>query len=298
MGRPACVKTMEDVFTFIFIPRYNATDVRNTVDLTSATLGADILALKLQSTADGSRIYPLPRVYDFDSSSTEPKYDTTTDDTKFKLKGVGEVYSWSGKLKDKDAAFRAYNEIDKTGCGLVDVWVIDKDATIWMAMDNFTDTIARGIAISSSSFTASYEFATSSRTNGIPFTFDLESKDEIKRMVGITQEEHGLQLTDFAPLQAVDVALTSVSSTVITVEVFNPYADVTNPGFVGLLDANFDFNNLNTGSAVSGTTTVVGGGVYTFTAASAITSGHIIESSISGTSLTKYFFNKAQVAST
>lgn len=298
MGRPACVTTMEDVYTFIFMPRYDENGDRNVIDLTSTTLGADILELKQQAASDHNRIYPFPRVYDFDSSSTEPKYDTTTDDTKFKLKGVGEVYTWTGKLKDKDAAFRAYNEIDKTGCGQVDVWVVDKDVNIWMAMDNFTDTVARGIGISSSSFTASYEFATAARTNGIPFMFDLESKDEIKRMVAITQQEHGLQLTDFAPLQAVDVALTSVSSTVITVEVFNPFAGITNPGFTGLLNANFAFTNLNTGLAVSGTTTVVGGGVYTFTAGSAITSGHIIESNISGTSLTNYFFNKAQVAST
>lgn len=296
MGRPACVKTMEDVYTFIFIPRYNDSNVRNTIDLTSATLGDDISDLILQSAANGSRIYPLPRVYDFDSSSTEPKYDTTTDDTKFKLSGVGEVYSWSGKLKDKDAAFRAYNEIDKTGCGQVDVWVVDKAATIWMAMDNFTYTVARGIGISSSSFTASYEFATAARTNGIPFMFDLESKDEIKRMVAITQEEHGLQLTDFAPLQAVDVALTSVSTTVTTVNVYNPFADVTNPGFVGLVTGNFVFTNENTGLTVSGTTAEDGLGEYTFTAGSAVTSGHVLRCNIQGTGLTKYFFNAATVA--
>jgi len=295
MGRAACVTTMEDVYTFIFVPRYDANGVRNTIDLTSATLGADMIALIQQSAANDERIYPLPRVYDFDATSTEAKYDTTTDDTKFKLSKVGEVYTYTGKLKDKDAAFRAYNEIDKNGCGDVDIWVVDKAATVWMALDDFTSTDARGVAISSSSFTASYEFATAARTNGIMFSFDLDSKDEIKKMIAITAEEHGLSVTDFAPLQPVDVALTATSSTILSMQVVNPYSAITNNGFVGLVDAEISFEDTTAAAAVAGTTVEVGLGVYTFTAGAAMTAGNTIQSAIVPISLTGYFFNPATV---
>lgn len=291
MGRPACVTTMEDVYTFIFVPRFDANGDRNTIDLTSATLGADIKALIQQSAADDKRIYPLPRVYDFESSSTEAKFDTTTDDTKFKLTKVGEVYTWTGKLKDKDASFRAYNEIDKNGCGETDIFVVDKANTIWMALDDFTSTDARGIAISAASFTASYEFATAAVTNGIMFSYDLDSKDEIKKMIGITQEEHGLSFSDFKPLTPIDTSLTAVSSTVITMNVYNPYAEATNSGFTGLTDAEVSFLDITSGVIVNGTTFEIGLGEYTFTAGAPMSSGNTIENTIVPATLTGYFFN-------
>lgn len=295
MGRPTCVTTMEDVYTFIFAPRYDASNDQNEIDVSSATLGVNFKALIQQAAPDAERIYPLPRVYDFDSSNTEAKYDTTTDDTKFKLSKVGEVYTWTGKLKDKDAAFRAYNEIDKNGCGETDVWVVDKSYTIWGAMDDFTSTMVRGIHISSASFMASYEFATAARTNGIPFAFDLESKDEIKKMVGITQEEHGLSAADFKPLIPIDTALTAVSSTVISMQVVNPYAKITGNGFIGLVNSEISFEDTTAGAAVAGATVEVGNGLYTFTAGAAMTAGNTIENAIVPASLTGYFFNPSTV---
>ena len=295
MGRPACVTTMEDLYTFIIRPRFKTDGTRNTTDIASATLGNDIKALIQQSTAAESRVYPYPRVFDFTAPSTEAKYETMTDDTKFKLNKVGEVYTWTGKLKDKDAAFRAFNEIDKTGCGDVDIWYVDKAFTIWMVLEDFTSTITRGIGITSASFTSAYEFATAANTNGINLSFDLVSKDEIKMFVGITQEEHGLVEADFKPLIPIDTLLTAVSSTVLTMNVHNPYLDQPLTGFLGLVDAETVMTDDTAAAVVAGATAEVGLGVYTFTAGSAMTAGNVITNAITPASLTGYFFNPSSV---
>ena len=62
LGRPNCVIEMKAVAFPIIVPRFKADGTRNTIDLTSATLGADIKALIQTSTALMERLYPFPRM--------------------------------------------------------------------------------------------------------------------------------------------------------------------------------------------------------------------------------------------
>ena len=298
MGRPACVTTMADHLLYIFRPRFKEDGTRNTLDLNDPNLGDTIKGLIQQSTSDDERMYPTARVYNFVPSNTDPVYEETSDQTKFLIEGVGQVYTYAGEFIGKDATFEAYKQLAKTRCNDTDLYIVDKKLNVWLVLEDQTSTIARGVSMSSESFQRSYGFAQSSTKNKIPFSFDLEDNNEIGCMIPITPEEHGLTTQDFAALIGVNTKLTPVTNTTITLHVTDPYATVASGnGFVGLTNAEISFTDVTTGNPVAGNTVEVGNGVYTFTASAPMTTGNKIEVSIVPTSLTGYFFEMATTVS-
>lgn len=293
MGRTGCVTVPDVPYLFVFRPRLNGNSQRNTLELNDANLGTTIKNLITQSTSDDLRIYPTPKVFEFGSTPTDVKYQTASDDTKFRLPG-GEVYEFAGQFMGKDATTRLYAEFEKNGCGETDIWMVDVSLNIWMVSDDLSSTLVRGIGITGESLSSSYGFTTNAATSNVPFKFDLETKDDIKKMVPITQEEHGLTLDDFEALIPVETSVVAVNTTTLTLGVYDGFKTIASGnGFVGLTNAEISFTDVTTGSAVAGSTVEVGEGVYTFTASAAMTAGNEIEVSISPSVASNRFFNSS-----
>ena len=78
LGRPNCVVEMKAIAFPIIVPRYkNDGTTRNSIDVTSLTMGADILALLSASIPSTDRIYPFPRCENVNPNNrTETVFET------------------------------------------------------------------------------------------------------------------------------------------------------------------------------------------------------------------------------
>ena len=159
LGRPNCGIEMNAVAFPIFVPRAKSDGTRNTIDLTSATLGADIKALISTSTALLERLYPAPKMENITFDRTETVYETAGSTKKYKIPGVGGVYSFKGELWGKEAIHSILRELEKVGCSEIDVYLTTVDGNLWGIKDNQSDTIMRGYEMSTVTFDAFKSFA-------------------------------------------------------------------------------------------------------------------------------------------
>jgi len=244
MGRPNCVIEMKTMAFPIIVPRYDVNGTRNTIDSTSPTLGADIQALLLSSLDAQARIYPFPRVENAVWERTDTVYDTAPSTRKYKIDGVGGVYSLSFETWAKDAVFQIMREALKFGCSDFDFYIATTDGNLWGIKDDVDDTTVRGYEVSAETFDSFVAFATDTTVQKGMFSFDLDNAECVENSYAITAAEMintgGVKSTSLAPNQSAYQTSTAVSNTVVSNVVYTGFGSAGDrEDVVGLLASDF-----------------------------------------------------------
>lgn len=247
LGRPNCVIEMKAIAFPIIIPRYKADGVtRNTINVLSPTLGADIQALVSASTPSTERIYPFPRCENVTTSRTETVFETAASTRKYKIQGVGGVRSFLFELWGKEAANQILRELKKYGCTEVDFFLVDVAGSIWGIKDDVTDTILRGYEMSTETFDAFKEYATDTTVAKSMISWDLDNQECEENSYAITAGELGYNATSLRGLVSAFQALTPISNTTASDVVFTGFGSAGDrDDVVGLLIGNFTVENLD-----------------------------------------------------
>ena len=236
LGRPDCVLQMQPVAFPIIVPRYQADGItRNTIDLTSATLGADIQALIATSTATMERIYPFPRCENVTFERTDDVYDTAPSNRKVLLPNVGGVRTFNFETWGKDAVHSILRELKKVGCSDVDFFLVDVSGSLWGILDNPTDTIMRGYEMATETFVSFKEYATDTTTQKIMTSWDLNNAECEENAYGISATTLGYSATTLTPLTPAFIVLTETDATHIQFTVTEPDGTTSGAPVVGLV---------------------------------------------------------------
>lgn len=195
MGRPNCVIEMKAIAFPIIVPRFDSSGNRNTIDLSSGTLGADIQALLSASLDPQNRIYPFPRCENITFERTETVYETAPSTRKYKIEGVGGVRTFNFETWAKDAVHTILQEMLKYGCSDLDFYLVTVDGYIWGIKDDLNDTVIRGYEMATETFDAFKEYATDTTVQKIMASWDLDNFEVEACSYAITSEELGYKAT-------------------------------------------------------------------------------------------------------
>lgn len=276
LGRPDCVIEMKALAFPIIVPRYKADGVtRNSIDLTSATLGADIKALILSSTALLSRIYPFPRCENITFERTETVYETAPSTRKYKINGVGGVRTFKFETWGKDAVHQILRELKKIGCSDVDFYLTDVGGSLWGIKDKETDTIIRGYEMATETYDSFKEYATDTTTQKAMISWDLNNNECEENSYAITAEELGYSANSLRANISGTQVVTPLTNTTLTSEVITGFGTAgARDHIIGLLTANFTVENTDVpaGDIIIPTIVENPDGTYTITT-SAMTAG-------------------------
>lgn len=289
LGRPDCVLEMRAIAFPIIVPRFKADGVtRNTIDLTSPTLGADIQALIATSTALLERIYPFPRCENVSFERTETVYETAPSTRKYKIPNVGGVRSFMFETWGKDAVHEILRQLKKIGCSDVDFFLVDVSGSFWGILDNPTDTDMRGYEMATETFDAFKEYATDTTTQKLMISWDLDNAECEENSYGLSSEVLGYSATTLRPLTPAYIKLVELDATTVQFNVIEPDGSAIGSPVVGLVASGATFAvNSDIDGAVALIPPVVetSDGVYSFPHADLdITAGAIVTGEITGAS--------------
>jgi len=245
LGRPDCVIEMKALAFPIIVPRYKSDgSTRNSLDLTSLTLGADIQALIQTSTALLERIYPFPRCENITFERTETVYETAPSTRKYKIAGVGGVRTFKFETWGKDAVHQILRELKKIGCSDVDFYLVDVVGSLWGIKDNELDTVMRGYEMATETYDSFKEYATDTTTQKAMISWDLNNSESEENSYAITSEELGYSATSLRGNVSGMQIVTPLTNTVLTSEVVDGFGSaVVRDHIVGLVQANFTVEN-------------------------------------------------------
>jgi hypothetical protein len=231
----------------IIVPRYKSDGTtRNTIDLTSPTLGADIQALIQTSTALLERIYPFPRCENITFERTETVYETAPSTRKYKIAGVGGVRTFKFETWGKDAVHQILRELKKIGCSDVDFFLADVGGSLWGIKDNELDTVMRGYEMATETYDAFKEYATDTTTQKLMVMWDLDNNECEENSYAITSEELGYSATSLRGNISGMQIITPLTNTTLTSEVVDGFGSASvRDHIVGLVQANFTVENID-----------------------------------------------------
>jgi len=240
----------------IIVPRYKADGTtRNSLDLTSPTLGADIKALIQTSTALLERIYPFPRCENITFERTETVYETAPSTRKYKIAGVGGVRTFKFETWGKDAVHQILRELKKIGCSDVDFYLADVGGSLWGIKDNELDTVMRGYEMAIETYDSFKEYATDITTQKAMISWDMNNAENEENAYAITSEELGYSATTLRGNISGMQIVTPLTNTTLTSEVVDGFGSAAvRDHIVGLVQANFTVENVDVpaGDIISG----------------------------------------------
>lgn len=284
LGRPDCVLEMRAIAFPVIVPRFKADGVtRNTIDLTSPTLGQDIKDLIATSTALMERIYPFPRTENVTFERTETVYETANSTRKYKIPNVGGVRTMKFETWGKDAVHNILRELKKIGCSDVDFFLADVSGSLWGILDNPSDTVMRGYEMATETFDAFKEYATDTTTQKLMISWDLDNAECEENSYGISSEVLGYSATSLKPLTPANITLAELDATHVQFTVNEPDGSFAGSPVVGLtVGATFEVTSDIDGVVAEVTVTETSDGVYSYEHAVVITAGAIVTGTITG----------------
>tara|TARA_R110002126_G_scaffold93089_5_gene220756 strand:+ start:5157 stop:6107 length:951 start_codon:yes stop_codon:yes gene_type:complete len=267
LGRPDCVLEMRAVAFPIIIPRYKADGVtRNTIDLTSATLGQDIKDLIATSTALLSRIYPFPRCENITFERTETVYETAPSTRKYKIPNVGGVRTIKFETWGKDAVHEILRQLKVLGCSDVDFFLPDVSGSLWGILDSPLDTVMRGYEMATETFDSFKDYATDTTTQKLMISWDLDNAECEENAYGISSEVLGYSATILKPLTPAYVKLVELDATTVQFSVIEPDGSFAGSPVIGLVAGGATFGVVSDTGVVNEIPPVVetSEGVYSY----------------------------------
>tara|TARA_R110002153_G_scaffold32752_15_gene99113 strand:+ start:1368 stop:2330 length:963 start_codon:yes stop_codon:yes gene_type:complete len=293
LGRPNCIIEMKAIAFPVIFPRFNDVGVRNTIDVTSATLGSDLLALVQPSNPAQNRIYPFPRMENVTEERTDTTYETAASGRKYLIEGVGEVRTWMFELWGKDAANQILRELNKYGCSELDFFLVDIAGTLWGIKDEINGDLMRGYEMSTETFNAFRRYATDTTTQKIMISWDVDNGECEENSYGVTSEElvatGGVKATSLKGLISAFQTVSALTATDLQTIVYTGFGSAGDRGkVVGLAPANSAANftafNETTQLAVTLTSaTETADGEYTLVMSIAQTATDPIKISVAAT---------------
>lgn len=276
MGTPQCVIEMKSMFKLIFIPRFQADGVtRNSIDVSSATLGSDITALITTATAVQERLYPSQKVDNPTIPRTDTAFETVADGTKKKLDGEGGVYTITVEFFDQGSVFQLQRELKKAGCIDLDVYIAPIDGSLWGTKPTALGTALFGYKLSKQTIDSFFAFPVPGANGKIMFSVDIDQTECIENSYVITSDDmtstggvSSLELAgNISGFQ--DLPSPTPSNTTIQTTVYEGFGTAGTRGIVeGLVLANFAVNDDTAGAPVVptlATETPADSGIYILT---------------------------------
>lgn len=233
-GLPGCSTEQKAMAFPVLMPRYGSDGTRNTIDVTSPTLGADLLAM-LNAADPRDRIYPLPRVENASFTRTDTQYDEAPSGRKYRLDGVGGVRTWAMELWAKSAVSGMHRELKKYGCVELDAFYVDISGSIFGIKDNPTDTVMKGYELATETFDVFADYATDTTVRKLMISWDLDSQVCEENAYAITGTELGYKATTLSGLLTADQVVTEPADGTVNQVVRTTYGTaVTLDPVVGL----------------------------------------------------------------
>lgn len=289
-----CTLVMAPMAFPIFRYRFKEDGTRNSIDVSSATLGADIVALVETSTEIVERLFPTLPVQNPTVPRTDTEYETTASGEKFKLFGQGGIYTFMQEFYGSSGVFTILREFEKMGCRDIDMYIVDVKDQFWGTKPSNTGTDLFAYRLSKQTIDKFFSFPVPGATAKTMLSFDLDKFECVSNSYAITGDQMvdagGVLPTELLPLTSGFQTLTSPSNTTLETIVFmNGGNAVTNPPVVGLLVAAFTVTDLGAPpGALPGTPIVPTGsvespdGTYLITVP-AMTATNIIQVEVSAT---------------
>ena len=285
-GVPGCTIEMGAMASPVFEYKLDAAGVRNGIDVTSATVGADITAKILASTAVTSRLFPTVRVQNPTVSRTDTNYETTANGDKFKLDGEGGIYSFLFEYYGKDGVFQILREFKKMGCTDIVMYIATTDGNLWGTKDSVNGSMLYGYELSKETIDAYYQFAVPGAKARTMVSFDVDRDVCFENSYVITSAEMvatgGVKSTSFSPLITGNQTITNPSATTFQVELYEGFGTANNRNDItGLLAAAFTVTDITAG--LPGTPLTVStapespDGTYLLTLSAPVTAADIIK---------------------
>ena len=259
MGRPNCVVEQRPMAFPIIVPRYKADGVtRNSIDLTSLTLGDDIQTLIDAGTAAQERFYPFPRV----ENTTFERTDSVTEDApsgrSYKIYGQGGIYTLAFELWAKDAVYPLLKQAENLGCSEFDYFYVSVDGYLWGELSADGENLY-GYMADANTYDAFNVFATDTTVQKINVSWDLDSDVALSSSFAISPEILGYKATTLTPLIAATQSLEAASTTSIVSTVTDGFGTAQELGYVtGISSLSFTAYNVTTAATI-----VVGGALET-----------------------------------
>ena len=254
-GDSGCTIEMRPMAFPVFEYEFDASGARNGIDVTSATLGADIVAKILASTAVEERLFPTVRVQNPTVTRTDTAYETTANGDRFKLAGEGDVYTFMMEYYGVDGVFQIFREFKKMGCINITMYIATTDGNLWGTKDSVTGDTLYGYKLSKETIDSYYSFAVPGAKAKTMLSFDIDRDVCIENSYVISADEMidtgGVKSTSFAALvSGFQTAVNPTpSNTTISVDVYEGFGTANNrTKITGLVLANFEVYD-NTGAA-------------------------------------------------
>ena len=264
-GIDNCVIQFLTTSNFILMPLTKADGTKNFIDLSSATLGADILALTSVATAQDERIYPLP----YSENVTREKAERLTESAP-----SGNIYNIQDGLRSnhmefwgKNASFRFLSELEKFGCTDLGFFSVDINGTLEGFVDDNEPTKFYPIPVMPNSYYAMYQYATDTTIQKLMLDFNVQRNFDESQIYYLTAADLGYPATYLKGLIPASIAVSNITTTGVTATVSkNGMSALTKKPLTGLILADFTLFD-NTGAAAVTITGVTEGadGVYAIT---------------------------------
>lgn len=295
-GASGCTIEMKPMAFPIFEYEKKADGTRNGIDVTSATLGADIVAKVLASTAVAERLFPTLRVQNPTVSRTDTNYETTANGDKFRLDGEGGIYSFLMEYYGADGVFQIFREFKKMGCIDIVMYIASTDGNLWGTKDSITGDMLYGYKLSKETIDSFFMFPVPGAKAKTMLSFDVDRDVCIENSFVITSNEMintgGVKSTSLTPLVSGFQTLTNPTATTFqdvvyegfgTAGVRTPITGLA-PGGVGTAFTATDITGglPGTGLTVSGAVEAPNG-TYLLTLSAPVSASDIIQFEVTAT---------------
>lgn len=266
LGRPKCAIEMKAIAFPIIIPRYNAGGQRNTIDLTSSSLGLLVKEMISTDTTASDRMYPFPKCENASFERSETLFETAPSGRKVRIDGVGGIRTMKFELWSKDASFEILRQLSKIGCTEIDMFLVDVAGQLWGIKDDVNSNELRGYAVAVESFDSFKSYATDTTTQKAMIQFELEASEVEENSYAILPSELEYKATTLKPLIPLNVKGTALSSSSFEAVVTDGFGSAVSPGYVtALIVSNFVLLDSLGNDITLSAPTESSPGVYTFT---------------------------------
>lgn len=274
-GNKGCTIEMKPMAFPIFQYRYKADGTENVIDVSSGSLGANIVALVNSSTAIIERLFPTLRVQNPTVNRTDTNYETTANGDKFRLDGEGGVYTFMMEYYGADGVFQIFREFKKMGCTDIVMYIATTDGAIWGTKDSVDATDLKGYVLSKETIDSYFSFPVPGAKAKTVLSFDVDRETCIENSYVITAAEMiatgGVKSTSLVPLVSGYQTLVNPtpSNTTIQTTVYEGFGTAgTRKPVTGLVLANFEVYDNTAAAAIvpsDATETPAGSGIYVLT---------------------------------
>ncbi len=273
-GVPGCQPLFKVTKKEIFVPTFDSTGARNSIDLT-ATFDQAFLDGKLNEADASKRWYPTPIIENVVSERAESAFDEAPSGNKDFLKSG--TRSESYEIRNQSGAYKG--QLDKARCFQVSKYVIDVDGSIRGMIDPNTTGFLFPIQIDNNSFDVNFNFQTDTTIGKLVVSYDYAQTEDDANLRMIAGSDITANLLSASGLLDINSTVTSITTTGFTVKLETIYGSASNLIVdQGLVIGDFSLAELSPtpGAVTLLTMTESPNGTYAFTFA-AQTSGDVLE---------------------